>query len=148
MNESFNMENRNRILWTSLLAASLPVSTAWASISSDMPPSKSAGPITYVSGSSDPAQAKAMSSEAASYPLELVFFWGRGQKETPVTVDWSIKDAAGHEMLDAPSSGPEVLASLPDGRYTVTARYKETTLSRVLAVHKGIHDTVVLEWPS
>jgi hypothetical protein len=142
------MQYRNRILWASLLAASLPVSTGWASISANMPSSKSAGPVTYVSGGSDPAQAKAMSSEATSYPLELLFFWGRGQKETPVAVDWSIKNAAGHEMLDVPSSGPEVLASLPNGRYTVTAQYKETTLSRALVVHKGIHDTVVLEWPS
>ena len=115
---------------------------------SDMPPAKHAGQITYFSGGSAPAQAKAMDSEARRYPLELLFFWGRGEKETPIDVEWSIKNAAGKELVDARSSGPEVLASLPDGRYTVTARYDETTLSRTLAVHRGAHDTVVLEWPS
>ncbi len=151
MNEGFKMNtvnNGNRILWASLLAMSLPVSTVWASISHDMPPAKTAGPVTYFSGGSTPAQTEAMDSEAAGYPLELLFLWGRGQKETAVAVEWSIRNAAGHELLDARSSGPEVLASLPDGRYRVTARYKETTLSRVVNVHRGMHDTVILEWPS
>jgi len=142
------MKNRNRILLASLLTTSLPLSAAWAAMSHDMPPSKTVGPVTYLSGGSDPAQAKAMNSEASRYPLELMFFWGRGQKETPVPVEWSIKNAAGRELLDAPSSGPEVLASLPDGRYKVTARYDETTISRTVNVHRGIHDTVILEWPS
>ncbi len=143
------MKTVNRKLWLSLLAVTpFAASTGWASINSDMPPAKSVGPITYSSGGSTPAQAKAMDNEAARYPLELLFFWGRGQKETPIDVDWSIKKASGHELVDARSSGPEVLASLPEGRYTVTARYKETTLSRAFNVHKGTHDDVMLEWPS
>jgi hypothetical protein len=142
------MKTSNRMLWLSLLAMTpLAASTAWAS-SSDMPPAKTAGPITYFSGGSTSAQSEAMNSEADRYPLEMLFLWGRGQKETPLDVEWSIKNAAGHELVDARSSGPEVLASLPDGRYTVTGRYNETTLSRVVTVHKGKHDDVVLEWPS
>lgn len=143
------MKISNRMLWLSLLAMTpFAASTAWASLSSDMPPAKTAGPITYFSGGSTSAQAEAMNSEAARYPLEMLFFWGRGQKETPVDVQWSIKNAAGHELVDARSSGPEVLASLPDGRYTVTARYNEATLSRNVTVHKGKLDDVILEWPS
>jgi hypothetical protein len=140
------MKTSNRTLLLSLLA--ITTFPAWASTGSDMPPAQSVGPIMYISGGSTAAQAKAMDSEAARYPVELIFLWGRGQKETPVDVEWSIKNATGHELVDARSSGPEVLASLPDGRYTVTARYKETTLSRVVTVHKGMHDNVVLEWPS
>lgn len=142
------MKNRNRILLASLLAISLPASTGWAAIDSNVPSSKTVGPVTYLSGGGDPAQAKAMNSEAGRYPLELLFFWGRGQKETPVPVEWSIRNATGRELLDAPSSGPEVLATLPDGRYKVTARYKDSTISRVVNVHRGTPDTVVLEWPS
>ncbi|HTP99914.1 MAG TPA: hypothetical protein VMN56_11350 [Casimicrobiaceae bacterium] len=113
-----------------------------------MPAAKTAGPVTYVSGGDAAGQAKAMDAKASGYPLEMLFLWGRGAKETPIDVNWSIKDAAGHELVDARSSGPEVLASLPNGRYTVTARYDETTLSRNVNVHKGTHDTVVMEWPS
>lgn len=143
------MKTSNQKLWLSLLAVTpFAASTAWASINSEMPPSKTVGPITYFSGGSTPAQADAMNSEAGRYPLEMLFLWGRGQKETPVDVEWSIKNAAAQELVDARSSGPEVLASLPDGRYTVTARYDETTLSRTVMVHKGKHDDVVLEWPS
>ena len=142
------MKTGNRMLWLSTLAVTFATSIGWASTNSDMPPAKTAGPITYFSGGSTSAQSEAMSGEAARYPLEMLFLWGRGQKETPVDVEWSIKNAAGHELVDARSSGPEVLASLPDGRYTVTARYKETTLSHVVTVNKGKHDDVVLEWPS
>ena len=144
------MKIRNPMLYSTVIATALfAASAARASIDSEMPAAQKAGPITYMSGGSDPAQAKAMHSEAAAYPLELDFFWGRGQKETPVNgVEWSIRNAAGHELLDASSSGPMVLASLPSGRYTVTAHYKETTLSRVVVVHKGTHDSVLLEWPS
>jgi hypothetical protein len=70
-----------------------------------------------------------MDAEAARYPLELIFLWGRGQKETPVDVEWSIRNTAGDELAHARSSGPEILASLPDGRYRVTARHDATTLS-------------------
>jgi hypothetical protein len=143
------MKTSKQMLCASLLAVTpFAVSIAWASVDSEMPPAKTAGSVTYFTGGSTPGQAKAMNGAAARYPLEMLFLWGRGQKETPVDVEWSIKNAAGHELVDARSSGPEVLASLPDGRYTVTARYKETTVSEAVTVRKGMHDDVVLEWPS
>lgn len=143
------MKYTNRILLSSLLAmAPFSISMCWASASPSLPPAQHAGPITYISGGGTPAQAEAIGQKAAGYPLELDFLWGRGAKETPIAnVDWSIRNAPGHEMLDAHSNGPEVLASLPNGRYTVTARYEGTTRSRVVDVHQGMHDTVVLEWP-
>jgi hypothetical protein len=106
------------------------------------------GSITYLNGGRDAAQAQAMRSEAARYPLELQFLWGRGAKETAIgNVDWSIQNTAGHRLLDASSNGPLVLASMPNGRYRVTAHYEGKTLSRVVNVHKDTHETVVLEWP-
>jgi hypothetical protein len=144
------MKTRHRTLWLGLLAtAPFAAGTAWASIKSAIPPAKTVGTVSYIDGGRAPAQAKAMNKEASNYPLELLFLWGRGQKETPIYgVQWSIKDAAGHELLDKSSGGPEVLASLPNGRYTVTAHYHETSLSRAVTVHRGQHDEVVLEWAS
>ena len=132
------------------LAALMPVSLALASTSEagDMPLTHYSGPIAYLSGGDAPAQAAAMDAAAARYPLELDFLWGRGAKETALpAVDWSIQSASGREMLDAPASGPVVLATLPNGRYTVTAHYDGDTLSRPVHVRQGIHDDVVLEWP-
>jgi hypothetical protein len=139
----------NRMFLSSALFVTLaPAMSAWASVNSDLPPRQVHGSVVYLSGGSSAAQAVAMRSERANYPLELNFLWGRGAKETPIAVvDWSIKNAAGHSLLDASSSGPVVLASVPDGRYTVTARYEGRTLSRTATVRKGTHDTVVMEWP-
>jgi hypothetical protein len=143
------MKTRSRTLCLSLLVMTpLAASTAWASVSPSLPAAHTVGPITYVSVSADAAQTKAVRAEESRYPLELLFLWGRGAKETPVDVQWSIKNAAGKELIDAQSKGPEVLASLPNGRYTVTASYQGTTLSRVVDVHKGTHEVVVDEWPS
>lgn len=143
------MKYTNRILLMSLFATTvLPASLCWASINPETPPPITVGSITYLNGGRDATQAQAMRSEAARYPLELQFLWGRGAKETSIgNVDWSIQNATGHRLLEASSNGPLVLASLPNGRYRVTARYEGKTLSRVVNVHKGTHETVVLEWP-
>jgi hypothetical protein len=143
------MNSTNRIPLLSLVAVAVfPASLCWASISRDTPPAITVGSITYLNGGRDAAQAQAIRSEAARYPLELDFLWGRGAKETPIgNVEWSIHNAAGHKLLDASSNGPLVLASLPNGRYRVTARYEDKTLSRVVNVHQGTHETVLLEWP-
>jgi hypothetical protein len=131
-----------------LLIAGPAPSAAMHSTMEQLPPAQIVGPVTYVSGGSDPLQAQVMRRAAAHYPLELDLLWGRGAKETPIAgVEWSIHNSAGHKLVDASSSGPLVLASLPDGRYTVTARYEGDELSRVVDVHRGKHDTVVLEWP-
>ncbi len=130
-----------------LTLAGPAASTTMKSTLAQMPPAQHSGPVTYVSGGGA-AQAAALQREAASYPLELDFLWGRGAKETAIpNVEWSIRNPAGHALVDARSSGPVVLASLPDGRYTVTATYEGKAISRDVDVHRGKHDQVVLEWP-
>ena len=143
------MKSSHRVVALKLLAiALLPASTCWAALNPDLPPKQSIGTVTYRSGGGEPAEAKAMSRAAAGYPLELDFLWGRGAKETPVgNVDWSLRNASGNILLDSLGDGPVVLASLPAGRYTVTAEYDGKTLSRVVDVRKGAHDDVAMEWP-
>ena len=143
------MQALNRFLLVGLVALTpVPAAMASASPAAAVPPAQTVGSIKYLSGGSDPAQAVAMEHTAARYPLELDFLWGRGAKESDIAgVEWSIRNAGGHDLLDASSGGPIVLASLPDGRYTVTAHYDGDTQSRVVNVRKGAHDTVLLEWP-
>ena len=143
------MGTRNLVILVSLLAmTTLPAGAAWATRDGTLPPEQKAGSVAFLSGGSDPGQASAMQNAAARYPLEVEFLWGRGAKETDIAgVDWSIRDEDGHVLLDRRSGDPIVLASLPDGRYNVTATYDGTTLSRVVTVRKGLHDDLLLEWP-
>jgi len=123
-------------------------STTMKTTMSQLPPAEHVGPVTYVSGRADAKQAEAMRHATASYPLELDFLWGRGAKETQIAnVEWSLHNAAGDTLIYAHSTGPMVLASLPDGHYTVTATYDGRALTRDVSVQKGRHDRVVLEWP-
>ncbi len=131
-----------------LSIAALPTAVAIATTGSGLPEVHRTGSVAYVTGGGDPEQTRAIDSEAARYPVEVDFLWGRGAKETPIPgAQWSIRNAAGHDLVDVASSGPLALVSLPDGRYTLTARYEGTAVSRTVAVHKGAHDIVAMEWP-
>jgi len=141
------MNARNRVLLSGLVALLLvPVAMCRASSAPEGSSAPRSGQINYISGSDNLAQT--IGREAAGYPLELEFLWGRGAKETPVgNVEWSIRDPAGDMLVETFSRFPDVLASLPDGRYTVTAIYDGKSISRVVNVHKGAHEIVALEWP-
>ena len=106
------------------------------------------GAVTYLTGGTQAPQAEAMYAAAANYPLQLDFLWGRGAKESEISkVDWSIQNPAGQTLVNAQSTGPIVLASLPDGHYTVKAMHDGTELTRNITVQNGKQDTVLLEWP-
>ena len=124
-------------------------STTMKTTMSQLPPAEHVGPVTYLSGGADAKEAEAMRHATANYPLELDFLWGRGAKESQIgNVDWSLKnDTTGQTLINANATGPMVLASLPDGHYTVTATYDGKALARDVSVQKGQHDRVVLEWP-
>lgn len=143
------MQARARPLLSALVAATSAAATlAWASTNPELPVVHREGPVAYVTGGSTLGQERAMQDEAAQYPLELQFLWGRGAKETPVTVShWSIRDGYGHEVAAGKEGGPILLASLPDGRYVVSATYDGNIVNRVVRVSRGVHDDVLLEWP-
>jgi hypothetical protein len=89
-----------------------------------------------------------MQTDAAQYPLEVQFIWGRGAKETPVAAsEWSIRDAADRVLVVGHGGGPIILASLPNGRYIVQATYDGDTLRRHVRVSKNAPEDVLLEWP-
>jgi hypothetical protein len=133
---------------TGLALAGPAANATMKSTMSEIPPAQHAGPVTYVSGGGDAVQADALQRQAAKYPLEFDFLWGRGAKETAIAnVDWSLKNDKTGQAVDAHSTGPMVLASLPDGHYTVTATYDGKTLSRDVDVQRRKHDQLLLEWP-
>jgi len=130
------------------VAAGSATAAANPSATSQLPPAQHAGSVTYMSGGAKAPQAEAMYAAAANYPLELDFLWGRGAKESEISkVDWSISNAAGRELVKAESSGPIVLASLPDGHYTIKATHDGKELTRNVTAHNGKQDTVLMEFP-
>lgn len=141
--------NRTRLISLGVAVTGLALSLPAASKTlSQLPTAEHAGPITYLSGGSDARQADAMRHATASYPLELDFLWGRGAKESPIAnVDWSLKNDKTGQAIAAHSTGPIVLATLPDGHYTLRATYDGKSLTRDVSVQKGKHDRLVLEWP-
>jgi hypothetical protein len=129
-----------------LVVISAAASMVWAR--SELPGAQHAGPLTDVPGGNTPAQQQATQNDAMRYPLEVRFLWGRGAKETPVNAyRWSIRTATGHVAAMGSSSGPIVLASVRDGRYTVQATYHDVTVTRPVQVRRGVHKYVLLEWP-
>jgi hypothetical protein len=146
------MNNRKFLPLTVAIAGLVlapPIASATANpATSQLPPAQHAGAVTYLNGGAQAPQAEAIYAAAANYPLQLDFLWGRGAKESEISkVDWAISNAAGHTLVKAESTGPIVLASLPDGHYTVKATHDGKQLTRNVTVQKGKQDTVLLEWP-
>lgn len=141
------MESLTQLLVSSFVVV-ISAAPSMALACSELPAARHAGSVTYLSGGNTPAQEQAMQNDVKRYPLELRFVWGRGVKETLVNANgWSIRDAAGIVVAMGSSSGPIVLASLPNGRYTVLATYNGDTLTRIVQVCEGVQNDVLLEWP-
>ncbi|MBP0592236.1 hypothetical protein J8I87_21380 [Paraburkholderia sp. LEh10] len=51
-------------------------------------------------------------------------------------------------MLKATAHGPFMLASLPDGRYKVTATYDGKTQQRIVEVTPSTHIRTLSVWPT
>jgi len=107
-----------------------------------------AGDITYLSGGVGSDQSAAMKDEMHNYPLVLEFA-GKTNAGNDYLADIpvQISDAHGIVLLDANARGPFMLVSLPDGRYTVTARYKGMQQRRVVNVATGVHEHETFIWP-
>ncbi len=111
-----------------------------------LPPAHHAGDVTYISGGLTRAEAESVRRAAQAFPLELVFRERdgarvRGLTDMPVT----ITDAQGRVVFDRPSHGPYLVASLPDGRYTVTTQWDRWTFSKPVTIGKQ-RQRVVFEW--
>ncbi len=92
-----------------------------------------------------------MKRAASSYPLELQFVErgdasevSRGMYAAGIGV--KIFDNAGRIVLEAKAGGPFMLASLPDGEYTINAEDDGRVVTRRVHVEHARHQTVVFEW--
>jgi hypothetical protein len=130
--------------------AAVPVSRAWdmtSSAATALPPEQVQGNVSYMSGGIGGNEANLMRKEEANFPLSLEFIKrdsGRGEYLAGVNV--TIKDRNGVADLSTVAGGPYLLATLPDGRYEVSAEHDGHMQTRdvVIAADKPTH--IVFEW--
>ncbi len=88
---------------------------------------KSQPGISYMTGGVGLEEREAMKKEARNYNLWLEFAISAGNYLSGVKV--RIKDAKGNVVLEEKSTGPWLLASLPEGKYLINAKIRQQGLT-------------------
>jgi hypothetical protein len=128
------------------LSAGTAFATTQPSVSGALPPEHRIGEITFVTGGIGLQEALAIAHAAKHYPLELVFVQKAGKRDEYLAdVPVTIKDSLGDVVFHGRSEGPYFLASLPQGRYVVSAQWGNTAFTRVVEIGK-LTQRVVFEW--
>lgn len=139
-------ENMKKILLIlpfilALIALNLGFSTAYGA-APFIKESKMNG-IHYVSGGVGLGERKALKKMAKDYDLKLVFAMHSGEYLSGVTV--VINDPSGKRLFETVSNGPWLLADLPQGKYEITASYKDRKKVRKVKISEGLQ-TVMFHW--
>ena len=142
---------RKRFVTGAMAAALGMAATGWAAMDADLPPEQTQGKVTFLSGGIGSDQQAAMKRVASEYPLELDFLESGDAHATSraafaAGVQVTITDRTGQVVLDARSDGPFLLATLPDGSYTIRAENAGKIETRQVMVERCKHRTVVFEW--
>lgn len=104
------------------------------------------GEISFVSGGIGRCEALEMQRLARDYPLELVFVKKTPSYETYLaSIPVVVTDSKGNFILDTVTKGPYLLASLPAGRYEVSANYNGEVKAQRIAAGKQ-HQRIVFVW--
>ncbi len=135
-------------LTTGVLAAALSIATSgWAATDANLPPVRTQGDVTYMSGGIGLDQQAAMKQTAYLYPLELEFLVdGEAHAFYAADVHVTITNRTGNILLDARSDGPFLLAMLPDGQYTISAENSGSIKARRVTIERDKHTMVVFAW--
>jgi hypothetical protein len=144
----FEMKKREVLLLqlTVVLGATLSGGIALADDVS-LPPMQREGQVAYLSGGIGLDQSRAIKDAMHDYSLVLTFVGTtRNGNEYLSDVPVTITDVNGNTVLDANSDGPFMLASLPKGRYTVTASYKGKTEQRTVNISTSQHVRQTFTW--
>lgn len=148
---------RNSLLVTGVLIAvaalgmaEVPVSRAWdmtGSSATALPPEQVQGKVSYVSGGIGSDEATLMRKEEARFPLSLEFVkHDDGRNEYLAGVNVTIKGKHGESDLSTVAGGPYLLATLPDGRYEVSADHDGHTQTRNVEIAGDKPTHIVFEW--
>ena len=132
---------------TSVIVASSALSANMDSFS--LPPAMKLGSVSFISGGIGKDEAIAFQRDAKNFPLEMEFV----MKDEPrdaflANVRVTIRNSAGRTVLNTVSQGPFLLATLPPGKYDVTADIDGTVKHEVVSVNAHKHERDVLVWPN
>jgi hypothetical protein len=133
------------------LAAAVAVAQFTGSVlaQDDKPKVTTAGDARYVSGGVGIDEEQFMHSIAKDYNLKMAFrMQGTGQYYADVKV--KVTDAAGKKVLfDTVANGPCLFASLPPGKYMVTAENKGVARTKQVVLASRTKGTAFdLFWPA
>lgn len=116
---------------------------------SSLPPLQHQGDIDYLSGGVGSDQSAALKDAMRKYPLALEFTGKTHHgNEYLSDIPVEITDMHGAMRLNATARGPFMLASLPGGRYKVTASYRGKTQQRVVDITSSARVRTLFLWPT
>jgi hypothetical protein len=144
-------ENEMKLRLLSLISAAAILAAGTCQIAMAatpaLPPLQHSGNIGYLSGGIGSDQSAAIKSVMGKYPLTLEFAGKTTSgNEYLADVPVQIADAHGTTLLKTDSHGPFMLVTLPDGRYTVTARHDGKTQRRTVNIASTAHAHEVFIW--
>lgn len=127
------------ILAASMLAAFAGGAQAQSAAQSNEPARTAAarsGSVDFLSGGVSLEARQELAAQAKQYNLHLEFAYApEGEYLSEVQVD--IADSRGNNVLSTRTQGPWLLAKLPAGNYTVTAKFGDTVRKQQVNVGAG-----------
>ena len=109
------------------------------------PAQGTADAVPSISGGIGQDEARAIRQVADDYSLGLNFASRSGQLLADVDVE--VKDASGKVFYSGTAKGPIVLVDLPEGRYTVEATFRGSTLRQSVTLDDKRSRSITLNWP-
>ncbi len=125
------------------------VSMGASAESTQLPPERSAGVASFVSGGVDIDEAHRFEGAFRQFPLAIQLFEREGAREVfTASAHVTIRDAKGQAVLDQVAEGPFMLVRLPAGDYRVEASLNGHALHehQVHVTHSG-HAVTTFVWP-
>ncbi len=108
-----------------------------------MPPDKTQGSVSFVSGGIGSDESEAMKRAASRYSISIeMASTARPRAEYVADVKIDIRDQRGTTVLSTTSEGPFLLAKLPPGAYTISAARNGKSQERKVVVGSGPHPRV------
>jgi hypothetical protein len=112
-----------------------------------LPPVQQQGDVTFLSGGIGLDESTAIKGVMHQYPLVLEFATSRsGANEYVADVAVQVSDSQGRTILSTTARGPFLLAALPNGRYSVTARHDGQTMRRNITIGRSTHIRELFLW--
>lgn len=138
----------HKVTVASALGAML-VGGALAQAATTLPPVHKMGSVEYLSGGIGLDESRAIESASRQWPLTLEFAAkDRQHADFLADVKVRVRDARGHDALEATSDGPFLVAKLPPGSYVVNATVGGKTLRENVVIKEHQPAKAVFFWPA